>query len=101
MISNTLSLVSWKLQMLFQFIKLLVIWDSPIIGMRMYYLFSKLLERLVYNQRVVFINNNRVLYEYKFRFQKHESTHHAIVLLTDKIITEALHRGECLICVFF
>ena len=61
--------------------------------------FSKLLERLVYNRLIDFINNNRILYEYQFGFQKGESTHFAIMLLTDKI-TEALDRGECLIGVF-
>ena len=58
--------------------------------------FSKLLERLVYNRLIVFINNNRVLYEYPFGFQKGKSMHFAIMLLTDKI-TEALDRGKCLI----
>ena len=61
--------------------------------------FSKLLERLVYNRLIVFINNNMILYEYQFGFQKGKSTHFAIMLLTDKI-TEALDRGECLIGVF-
>ena len=44
--------------------------------------FSKLLERLVY-RLIVFINNNRILYEYQFGFQKGKSTHFAIMLLTD------------------
>ena len=55
--------------------------------------FSKRLERLVYNRLIGFINNNKVLYEYQFGFQKGNSTHFAIMLLTDKI-TEALDRGE-------
>ena len=61
--------------------------------------FSKLLERLVYNRPIMFINNNSILYENQFGFQKGKSTHFAIMLLTDKI-TEALDRGECLIGVF-
>ena len=44
-------------------------------------------------------NNNSILYENQFGFQKGKSTHFAIILLTDKI-TEALDRSECLIGVF-
>ena len=47
----------------------------------------------------MFINNNSILYENQFGFQKGKSTHFAIMLLTDKI-TEGLDRGECLIGVF-
>ena len=53
----------------------------------------------MYNRLINFINNNRILYEYQFGFQKGKSTNFAIMLLTDKI-TEALDRGECLIGVF-
>ena len=35
--------------------------------------FSKLLERLVYNRLIMFINNNSILYENQFRFQKGNS----------------------------
>ena len=61
--------------------------------------FSKLLERLVYNRLIVFITNNKLLYEYQFGFQKGKSTHLALILLVDKI-TEALDRGECVIGIF-
>ena len=92
--------MSWKLQMLFQFTKLMMTWCSPIIGLCLYYLFFfKLLERLVYNHIIDFINSSRILYEYQFGFQTGKSKHIAIMLLTDKI-TEALDRGECLIRVF-
>ena len=78
-----------------------MIWCSPIIFLCLNYLlfFFKLLERLVYNSRIVFINSNRVLYEYRFGFQAGKSIHFAIVLLTDKI-TKSLDHGECHI-VFF
>ena len=61
--------------------------------------FFKLLERLEYNCRIIFINNNSILHENQFGFHKGKSTHFAIMLLTDKI-TEAVDRGECLIGVF-
>ena len=61
--------------------------------------FSKLLERLVYNRLIAYITNNKLLYEYQFGFQKGKSTHLALILLVDKI-TEALDRGECVISIF-
>ena len=47
--------------------------------------FSKLLERLVYNRLIAYITNNKLLYEYHFGFQKGKSTHLALILLVDKI----------------
>ena len=61
--------------------------------------FSKLLERLVYNRLIFFITNNKLLYEYQFGFQKGKSTHLALISLVDKI-TEALDCGECAIDIF-
>ena len=46
--------------------------------------FSKLLERFVYNRLVSHINDNK-LYEYQFGFQKGKSTYLAITMLVDKI----------------
>ena len=61
--------------------------------------FSKLLERLVYNRLISHINENKLLYEYQFGFQKGKSTYLAIMMLVDKI-TEALGQGECVVGVF-
>ena len=58
--------------------------------------FSKLLERLVYNRLIAYITNNKLLYEYQFGFQKGKSTHLALISLVDKI-TESLDRSECVI----
>ena len=60
---------------------------------------SKLLERLVYNRLISYINDNKLLYEYQFGFQKGKSTHLAIMMLVDKI-TEALDQGESVVGVF-
>ena len=59
--------------------------------------FSKLLERL--NRLISHINENKLLYEYQFGFQKGKSTYLAIMMLVDKI-TEALDQGECVVGVF-
>ena len=45
------------------------------------------------------INDNKLLYEYQFGFQKDKSTHLAIMMLVDKI-TEALDQGESVVGVF-
>ena len=61
--------------------------------------FSKLLERLMYNRLICFINDNKLLYDYQFGFQKVKSTYMAMVILIEKI-SEALDRGDCVIGVF-
>ena len=58
--------------------------------------FSKLLERLVYNHLISHVNDNKLLYEYQFGFQKGKSTHLAIMMVVDKI-TEALNQGESVV----
>ena len=61
--------------------------------------FSKVLERLMYNRLIEFINDNNLLYEYQFGFQKGKSTHMALIFLIDKI-TEALDKGNSVIGIF-
>ena len=61
--------------------------------------FSKLIERLMYNRLIQYINENKLLYEYQFGFQRGKSTHMALIVSLDKI-SEALDRGECVIGCF-
>ena len=56
--------------------------------------FSKLIERLMYNRLIQYINENKLLYEYQFGFQRGKSTHMALIVFLDKI-SEALDRGGC------
>ena len=60
---------------------------------------STLIERLMYNRLIHYINENKLLYEYQFGFQTGKSTHMALIVLLDKI-SEALERGECVIGIF-
>ena len=60
---------------------------------------SKLLERLMYNRLISYINDNQLLYKYQFGFQKGKATYMALIVLIDKI-TEALDKGEIVIGVF-
>ena len=61
--------------------------------------FSKLLERLMYNRLINFINIHGLLYEYQFGFQKDCSTYMALISLMEKI-SMALDNGEYVIGVF-
>ena len=46
------------------------------------------------------INDNKLLYDYQFGFQKGKSTYMAMVTLIERIC-DALDRGDCVIGVFF
>ena len=61
--------------------------------------FSKIYERLMNNRLIQFINDNNLLYNFQFGFQKGKSTHMALIILLDKI-SEALDKGEYVIGVF-
>ena len=61
--------------------------------------FSKVLERLMYNRLITYINQNHLLYNLQFGFQKGKSTHMALITLFDKI-SEALDDGDFVIGVF-
>ena len=62
-------------------------------------IFSKLLEGLVYNRLVESINDNKLLYDFQFGFQRGKSTQLAVTMLVDKI-TEALDNKECVVGIF-
>ena len=47
--------------------------------------FSKILERLMYNRLIQYINENKLLYKYQFGFQKGKSTYMAVLTLVDTI----------------
>ena len=61
--------------------------------------FSKVPERLMYNRLITYINQNHLLYNLQFGFQKGKSTHMALITLIDKI-SEALDDGDFVIDVF-
>ena len=61
--------------------------------------FSKLLERLMYERITEFIDENEVLYNLQFGFRKNHSTTIAPSLLNDKI-SKSLYDGEYVLGVF-
>ena len=54
---------------------------------------SKILERLMYNRILNYLNNNNLLYEYQFGFREKHSPNLAMIYLVDKI-SNALQNGE-------
>lgn len=61
--------------------------------------FSKILERIMYNRIYSFFSDNNLLYSKQFGFQRHTSTEHAIIqLVTD--ITNAFSKKEFTLGVF-
>ena len=61
--------------------------------------FSKILERIMYNRLLAFINNNNLLYDYQFGFRNKRSPNLALIFLVDKIST-ALENGEYVLGLF-
>ena len=61
--------------------------------------FSKVLERLMYNRMINYINKYKLLYPFQFGFQKNHSTNMALITLVDKI-SHALENGDKVLGVF-
>ncbi len=61
--------------------------------------FSKILERLMYNRLYAFIIKHDIFYKYQFGFQKGHSTNMALIVLVDKIMS-ALDNGDIVLGVF-
>ena len=61
--------------------------------------FSKFLERIIYNRVYHHLHSKGVLYEKQFGFQRKNSTEHVILQLTRDII-DSFEKGECTLGVF-
>ena len=61
--------------------------------------FSKILERIIYNKVNDFFTTNNLFYEKQFGFQKNKSTEHAILHLTNDVI-KSFEKGQFTIGVF-
>ena len=62
-------------------------------------LFSKVLEKIMYNRLITFINRHGLLYKFQFGFRSQYSTNQALIFLVDKIV-EAIDRGDIVVGVF-
>ena len=61
--------------------------------------FSKKIEKIVYNIVFDFLYENKVLYDYQFRFRSKHSTQHALITLVERITT-SLDVGNIVISLF-
>ena len=61
--------------------------------------FSKLLERLMYNRLISFINQHKLLNKFQFGFRSQRSTNIALIYLVDKI-AKAIDEKEIVLGVF-
>ena len=61
--------------------------------------FSKILERLMYNRLLKFIDKNNLLNEFQFGFRNNHSTFMALIVLMENLVT-ALDSGNCAIGLF-
>ena len=55
--------------------------------------FNRVLEKLMYNRLIKFIEKRNLIYDKQFGFRSHHSTEHAILSIVDKI-QEAIEGGE-------
>ena len=62
-------------------------------------LFSKILERLMYNRVISFINKHNLLYLFQFGFRKGYGTNMAMIYLVDKI-SNAIENGDYVLGLF-
>ena len=62
-------------------------------------LFSKILEHLVYNRVLSFIQKHNILYSNQFGFRKNYSTNMALIMLIDKIMSH-INNGDLVIGIF-
>lgn len=62
-------------------------------------IFSKILERVIHNRFISFIDRHNILYKYQFGFRNQHSTNSALIVLIDKIIG-AIDKNEVVIGLF-
>ena len=61
--------------------------------------FSKILERIMYNHLLRFLNNHNILSDNQYGFRKHHSTAYALACLYDKI-SSTIENKECAVGIF-
>jgi exonuclease III len=61
--------------------------------------FSKVLEKLMYNRLLNFLNKHKVLYDYQFGFRQKHNTNSALIVLVGRIVS-ALDEGKSVLGVF-
>lgn len=62
-------------------------------------LFSKILEKLMYDRLLSFICKHNLLYKFQFGFRNNHSTNMALIVLIEKIVS-AIDKGEIVVGIF-
>ena len=62
-------------------------------------LISKLLERIMYNRLISFIDKHQILYKYQFGFRRNHNANQALIILMDKLMS-AIDDGKRALGVF-
>ena len=62
--------------------------------------FSKILEKLMYNRILSFINEHKLLFEYQFGFREKHGIDIALIVLLDKIMS-SINDGKIVLGVYF
>ena len=62
-------------------------------------LFSKILEKIIFNHVIIFFSDNNGLYNYQFGFRKQHSTPQAIISLVERV-EKAVDTGKVVDGVF-
>ena len=60
---------------------------------------SKVLEKLMYNRVISFLDDNNILFKYQFGFRKSHSTYLALTILMDKLI-KSIENGDHVVGVY-
>ena len=60
---------------------------------------SKVLEKLMYNRVISFLDDNNILFKYQFWFRKSHSTYLALTILMDKLI-KSIENGDHVVGVY-
>ena len=62
-------------------------------------LFSKILEKLMHNRLMSFIDKHDILYQFQFGFRQHHGTNMTLITLVDKILS-AIDNGDIVVGIF-
>ena len=92
-------LMNLNLLRLFLYIKQVMLRSSHYRPVSVLPVFSKVLERLMYNRLLAHINANNLLYKFQFGFRNKHSPNLAMIYLIDKI-SNALQNGDLVLGLF-
>ena len=85
--------------MSFLYIKVMILCRLTTIDLFLYYVLSKIFEKIMYNRVTAFLEIFKILHDNQYGFRKKSFTHMAFFTFIDKVI-EAIENGEYVIGIF-